>query len=87
MKRGILLLTLVTLASRAGPARAEKPPATPELSLPPSAPQTGPIPGGIAPAYHHAPVERDDWRFDFHGTLMVPLRAIIGSRENPTSEQ
>ncbi len=75
------LLCLTRLAAAAEPA------ADPTLALPPSAPQVGPIPGGLAPAYHRAPKDSDDWRFDFHGMLLVPLRASIGKRENPTGDQ
>jgi hypothetical protein len=80
-------LLALGLSSTTRLAAAEEPAPDPNLSLPPNAPQTGPIPGGIAPAYHHAPKDRDDWRFDFHGMLMVPLRAGIGSRDNPVGDQ
>src|ERR1051325_7420611 len=82
-----VVLLALGLSSTTRLAAAEEPAPDPNLSLPPNAPQTGPIPGGIAPAYHHAPKDRDDWRFDFHGMLMVPLRAGIGSRENPVGDQ
>jgi hypothetical protein len=69
------------------PAHAEEPESSPALGLPPNAPESGPVPGGIAPAYHHAPKDRNDWRFDFHGMLMVPLRAGIGEREVVQAKQ
>jgi hypothetical protein len=57
------------------------------LGLPPSHPQAGPLAGGITPAFHRAPTDAADWRFDFHGFLMVPLRAGIGKRPNATADQ
>jgi hypothetical protein len=76
-----------SLACLAHRAAADEPTESPMLSLPPNAPQAGPVPGGIAPAYHQALKDRDDWRFDFHGMLMVPLRASFGSRPNPVGDQ
>lgn len=56
--------------------------ANPVLGLPPSHPQAGPMAGGVTPAYHRPPLDSNDWRFDFHGFLSVPLRAGIG--ESPS---
>ncbi len=88
-KPGLLLLTLALWAG--APLEAfgqEKPAETPPvLGLPPDAPQNGPVPGGVAPAYHRAQKDRNDWRFDFHGMLMVPLRASIGKREVVEQDQ
>jgi hypothetical protein len=83
MKRGLLLLLPVLGVGAPAVAGAQQAPAEtpPVLGLPPDAPQNGPVPGGVAPAYHRAAKERNDWRFDFHGMLMVPVRASIDSRD------
>lgn len=86
MKRGLKVLPLVFSVSVALPAVAEEAP-PPVLGLSPGAPQAGPVPGGIAPAYHRAKKDREDWRFDFHGMLMVPLRVSIGKRETVGAQQ
>jgi hypothetical protein len=51
------------------------------LGLAPGAPQITNVAGGITPAYG-APSETDqDWQFDFHGMVLLPLRVGINSRE------
>jgi hypothetical protein len=88
MTRGLLPLTLLFVTGVPGEAfgqeSAEQPPV---LGLPPNAPQAGPVPGGVAPAYHRPMKDRNDWRFDFHGMLFVPLRASIGKREIVEEDQ
>lgn len=59
----------------------------PALSLDPSAPQTGALPGGVTPAFGQKALSEDEWRFDFHGFLTAPLNAGIGSRPNPIPGQ
>jgi len=54
----------------------------PTLSLDPSAPQTGSLPGGMVPSYGQRSMDQGDWRFDFHGFLTAPLRIGINTREN-----
>jgi len=84
MTRGLLLLLPVLGTSVPGVAFAQQtaPAETPPvLGLAPDAPQNGPVPGGITPAYHRAQKDRNDWRFDFHGMLMVPVRASIAKRD------
>jgi hypothetical protein len=56
------------------------------FGLDPTAPQTGALPGGLAPAYGQKAMSEGEWRFDFHGFLTAPLVASIGSRTaaNPT---
>ena len=84
MKRGLLLLVPALGVGVPGVAFGQQEPAAeapPILGLPPDSPQNGPVPGGVAPAYHRAQKDRNDWRFDFHGMLMVPVRAGIGKRE------
>ena len=59
----------------------------PALTLDPSAPQTGALPGGVTPAFGQKSLSEDEWRFDFHGFLTAPLNAGIGSRVNPMPGQ
>lgn len=87
MKPGLKVLPLVFSVSVALPAVAQEAPPAPVLGLAPNAPQAGPIPGGIAPAYHRSKKDRNDWRFDFHGMLMVPLRFSIGERQEVGPQQ
>ncbi len=55
----------------------------PVLTLDPSIPQVGALPGGIQPAYGERSNEVGDWRFDFHGMIMAPLRVGLNKRDNP----
>jgi len=59
----------------------------PGLSLAPSVPQTGALPGGIQPSYGEKSKDSQDWRFDFHGLLIAPLRVGINTRDNPAPGQ
>jgi|HubBroStandDraft_6_1064221.scaffolds.fasta_scaffold23408_2 hypothetical protein len=52
----------------------------PSLGLAPGTPQVGALPGGLTPAYGQAATDQQDWRFDFHGFLTMPLRAGINKR-------
>jgi hypothetical protein len=52
----------------------------PSLGLAPGTPQVGTLPGGLTPAYGQAPADQQDWRFDFHGFITMPLRAGINQR-------
>jgi hypothetical protein len=76
----VSVLAAAGLTAAVAPAFAQEK-TNPVLGLPPSHPQAGPMAGGVTPAYHRPPVDANDWRFDFHGYLTVPLRAGIG--ENP----
>jgi hypothetical protein len=92
--RGRFWLRLAALAigvSAATPARADDPvkqgneddkapPPQPSLGLAPGTPQVGTLPGGLTPAYGQAPADQQDWRFDFHGFLTMPLRAGMNTR-------
>ncbi len=60
---------------------------TPALGMSPGAPQTSALPGGMTPAYGSRPKDAQDWRFDFHGYLQVPLVAGINTRSNPGPDQ
>jgi hypothetical protein len=50
-------------------------------------PYLGSLPGGTTPSFGEKPVGAGDWRFDFHGVLIAPMRMGINSRLNPTSDQ
>jgi hypothetical protein len=52
----------------------------PTFALDPTAPQVGALPGGLAPAYGQKAMSEGEWRFDFHGFMIAPLVASIGSR-------
>jgi hypothetical protein len=81
---------LAVIGLGAAPARADDNPADagklgvdPGLSLDPTAPQVGALPGGLAPAYGQKALSEGEWRFDFHGYLTAPLNIGINSRANP----
>jgi hypothetical protein len=57
----------------------------PGLNLDPTAPQTGALPGGLAPAYGQRAMSEGEWRFDFHGFLTAPLNIGIGKRQDAMS--
>lgn len=57
------------------------------LSLDPTAPYVGALPGGVTPAFGEKPVGSGDWRFDFHGMIIAPMRAGINSRRDPSSDK
>jgi hypothetical protein len=59
----------------------------PALSLDPSMPQVGALPGGVTPAFGQKSLSEDEWRFDFHGFLTAPLNAGIGTRPMPLAGQ
>ena len=69
-------------AQSAAPANDESqaPSPQPSLGLAPGTPQVGALPGGLTPAYGQAPADQQDWRFDFHGFLTMPLRAGLNTR-------
>ena len=88
MNRGLLPLTLLFVTGVPGEAFGQQPAEQPPvLGLSPNAPQAGPVPGGVAPAYHRPMKDRNDWRFDFHGMLMIPLRVGFGEREEVGPDQ
>jgi hypothetical protein len=84
------LLLAASAVSASAPALAQgtvtqndedKPPGPqPSLGLAPGTPQVGTLPGGLTPAYGSAPADQQDWRFDFHGFLTMPLRAGLNTR-------
>ncbi len=58
------------------------------LGLAPGTPQVGALPGGLTPAYGQRAADEQEWRFDFHGFLTMPLRAGLNTRSGAaTTEQ
>jgi hypothetical protein len=53
------------------------------LGLDPGAPQITNVAGGITPAYGQASENDQDWRFDFHGMVLLPLRIGLNERKGP----
>jgi hypothetical protein len=53
----------------------------PTMSLDPSAPQAGALPGGMTPAFGQKSLNASEWRFDFHGFLTIPLNMGIAPRQ------
>ncbi len=51
------------------------------LGLAPGAPQITNVAGGITPAFGQASESDQDWQFDFHGMVLLPLRVGLNSRE------
>jgi hypothetical protein len=72
-----LLATLATLCI-AETSAADEGAAT--LGLSPGAPQITSLPGGVTPSFGKASTQANDWRFDFHGLVLVPLRVGVGKR-------
>lgn len=78
---------LATFAAGAATAQTAEPEVTgtepqtrlldPTLSLDPSAPQAGALPGGMTPAFGQGASGEGDWRFDFHGQFTMPM--VVGS--------
>jgi hypothetical protein len=80
-----------TPAAEAKPKKAEKAAALPKnelaMGLSPGAPQTATLAGGVTPAFGTVSQRAEDWRFDFHGLVLMPLRMGINTRLHPGSQQ
>ena len=50
------------------------------LGLAPGSPQVGSLPGGVQPSYGQRSEDEQDYRFDYHGMLQMPLRAGFNKR-------
>jgi len=50
------------------------------LGLAPGSPQVGTLPGGVQPAYGQRSADEQDYRFDYHGILIMPLRVGLNKR-------
>jgi hypothetical protein len=53
----------------------------------PAAPELSSLPGGVTPAFGAVPTRPQDWRFDFHGLVYVPLRVGFNTRLSPQAGQ
>lgn len=54
----------------------------PSISIDPTHPDVGSLPGGMQPAFGEKALTPGDWRFDFHGYLQVPLVVGVNTRED-----
>jgi hypothetical protein len=59
----------------------------PLLGLGLAAPDTGALPGRFRPSFGVAPANASDYKFDFHGFLVLPLRLGVNQRAHPTATQ
>jgi hypothetical protein len=58
------------------------------LGQAPGSPQVGTLPGGIQPSYGQRSADEQDYRFDYHGFLVMPLRVGLNKRSGVvTSDQ
>ncbi len=73
---------LLAAGLHATPAAAQEQTSVERVSLDPAAPQSVALPGGTAPTFGVPPSKPSDYRFDFHGILIAPLRAGLNTREN-----
>lgn len=56
------------------------------LGLAPGSPQVGNLPGGIQPSYGQRSADEQDYRFDYHGILIMPLRVGFNKRTGEVSD-
>jgi hypothetical protein len=57
------------------------------LGLAPGSPQVGTLPGGIQPSYGQRSEDEQDYRFDYHGIIQMPLRAGLNKRTDAVGDQ
>ncbi len=55
------------------------------LGLAPGSPQVGTLPGGVQPSYGQRSTDEQDFRFDYHGILVMPLRVGLNRRTGPVT--
>ncbi len=83
--------TAPTSSSRiaAGPSAAPAATASqkPLLGLGLATPDTGALPGRFRPSYGVTPASASDYKFDFHGFLVLPLRFGVNERAHSTALQ
>ncbi len=78
-------LTLAPLAPAAAPTKeANDGPLS--MGLEPGAPSIAKLPSGATPSFERSK-RMDDWRFDFHGLLNLPLTIGFGERPLPYTGQ
>ena len=57
------------------------------LGLLPGTPAVGTLPGGIGPAYGVKPKDEQDFAFDYHGFITMPLRLGLNTRAGVVTTQ
>jgi hypothetical protein len=83
--RWALLGALAATVFAAAPAHAQdkakkEEPDSVGLGLAPGSPQVGALPGGVQPSYGQRSTDESDYRFDYHGVLIMPLRVGLNKR-------
>ena len=56
------------------------------MGLAPGSPQVGTLPGGIQPSYGQRSEDESDYRFDYHGMLIMPLRVGLNKRTGDVAD-
>ena len=56
------------------------------LGLAPGSPQVGTLPGGIQPSYGQRSEDESDYRFDYHGMMIMPLRVGLNKRSGDVAD-
>jgi hypothetical protein len=56
------------------------------MGLAPGSPQVGTLPGGIQPSYGQRSEDESDYRFDYHGMLLMPLRVGLNKRSGSVAD-
>src|SRR5262249_51545763 len=87
MKQSLTRSIVALACAMTGVARADDAAQKPFLGLGIATPDTGSLPGRFRPSYGVAPVSAGDYRFDFHGFMVVPLRMGMNHRAHASSEQ
>lgn len=86
--RILALLALPLFTSAAHAQEPSEAPADTGLGLTPGTPAVATLPGGIGPAYGKRPADEQDYGFDFHGLITMPLRIGLNTRSGVvTTEQ
>jgi hypothetical protein len=96
----VILATAVVTLAGAGPAHGQQGAVVsqtdamsqglrydPSLSLDPTLPQVGAMPGGLTPAFGQRSLSEGEWRFDFHGYIVAPLNMGFNTRLKPLPGQ
>lgn len=83
--RWALLGALATTVFFSAQARAQdkakkEEPDSVGLGLAPGSPQVGALPGGVQPSYGQRSTDEQDYRFDYHGVIIMPLRVGLNKR-------
>ena len=94
MKPSTTALVFVLIGACSRVARADDAPTPdapaekkPLLGLSVATPDTGSLPGRFRPSYGVASISANDYRFDFHGYMVVPFRMGVNQREHASTLQ